>query len=145
LLDGAIIAGSLLVVSWVAVLGTVYRAGSGDLTSQLIGLAYPVSDVVILTMVLLLIGRVRRSAQLSLSLLAAGLAANLLSDSGFAYLTTVNSYGPAQLIDIGWVAGYLLIALAALRAAQLPFSHTGASDQRAPRWRPQQRLPAAAS
>lgn len=134
-LDGAVIAGSLLVVSWGTILGTVYHAGSDSLTSQLIGLAYPVSDVVVLTMVLLLVGRVHRSAQLPLSLLAAGLLANLLADSGFAYLTTVNTYGPAQPIDIGWVAGYMLIALAALRAAQLPITRSSASDVLARRWR----------
>ena len=134
-LDGAVIAGSLLVVSWGTILGTVYRAGSDSLTSQLIGLAYPVSDVIVLTMVLLLVGRVHRSAQLPLSLLAAGLLANLLADSGFAYLTTVNTYGPAQPIDTGWVAGYMLIALAALRAAQVPVARSTASDVLARRWR----------
>ena len=136
LLDGAIIAGALLVVSWVTVLETVYRAGTGSLVSQAIGLAYPISDIVILTMVLLLVGRVRREAQVALYLLAAGLLANLLADSGFAYLTTVNSYGPAQPIDTGWVAGYFLVALAALRAAQVPFSKPARGADRLPsRWR----------
>ncbi|MEO6795540.1 MAG: hypothetical protein ABI401_04325, partial [Candidatus Dormibacter sp.] len=136
LLDGAIIAGALLVVSWVTILETVYHAGTGSLISQAIGLAYPISDIVILTMVLLLVGRVRRAAQVALYLLAAGLLANLLADSGFAYLTTLNSYGPAQPIDTGWVAGYLLVALAALRAVQVPFVKPAANAERLPSsWR----------
>ena len=109
-LDGLIIAGSLLAVSWTTILETIYSHGADSVVAQGISLAYPVSDVVILTMLLLLLaGRFRARNRLRLSLLAGGLLANLLADSGFAYLTTVNSYGPIQLIDTGWVAGYLLI------------------------------------
>ena len=117
LLDGSIIAGALLLISWATVLGTVYLAGSDTPLSMLLGLAYPISDIVIAVMALLLVGRTAGSARLPLLLVVAGLFANLLSDSAFAYLTTANTYGPVQIIDIGWVAGYLLIALGAVRAA----------------------------
>jgi len=120
LLDGAIMACALLAVSWATVLGVVYRAAGDSLLSTSIGLAYPISDVAVAIMALLLVGRMARSMRLPLMLVAAGLFANLLSDSAFAYLTTVKMYGPAQLIDTGWVAGYLLIALGALRATLVP-------------------------
>jgi diguanylate cyclase (GGDEF)-like protein/PAS domain S-box-containing protein len=120
-LDGLIIAGSLLAVSWITILETIYSHGADSVAAQAIGLAYPLSDVVILTMLLLLLaGRVRARNRFRLTLLAGGLLANLLADSGFAYLTTVNSYGPAQPIDTGWVAGYVLIALAGFRAWLIP-------------------------
>ena len=119
-LDGLLIAGSLLVISWATVLGSVYRGGSGDLRAQLIGLAYPVGDIVIATMILILAMRVQRGARLPLLLLAGGLLANLLADSGFAYLTTSNDYAAGSLVDAGWAAGYLLIAIAALFAASTP-------------------------
>ena len=50
LLDGLIVAGSLFLVSWVTVLNPVYEAGAetGRL-GFIVSLAYPVSDVVILT------------------------------------------------------------------------------------------------
>jgi diguanylate cyclase (GGDEF)-like protein/PAS domain S-box-containing protein len=134
LLDGSIMAGALLVVSWATVLGVVYRAGSDTLLSTVLGLAYPVSDIVIAVMALLLLGRMARSVRLPLLLVAAGLFANLLSDSAFAYLTTVNTYGPAQLIDTGWVAGYLLMALGAFRAMLFPAQTLKADDERPPRW-----------
>src|SRR5437773_9082907 len=101
LLDGAIIAGALLIISWSTVLGMLYRAGSGDILSIVLGLAYPVSDIAIAVTALLLVSRTARSVRLPLLLVAAGLSANLLSDSAFAYLTTAQSYGPAQLIDTG--------------------------------------------
>jgi hypothetical protein len=119
-LDGLLIAGSLLIVSWSTVLGAVYRGGSGGMVAQSIGLAYPVGDVVIGTMIIILAARAPRSTRLPLYLLAGGLLANLLADSGFAYLTTTNTYGAGSPIDAGWAAGYLLIALAALRSASTP-------------------------
>jgi diguanylate cyclase (GGDEF)-like protein/PAS domain S-box-containing protein len=119
-LDGLLIAGSLLIISWSTVLGTVYRAGTTNLLTNLIGLAYPVSDVVIGTMVVILATRTPRASRLPLFLLAGGLVANLLADSGFAYLTTTNTYGAGNPIDVGWAAGYLLIAIAALFSASTP-------------------------
>src|SRR5256885_6907 len=56
LLDGAIIAGALLMISWATVLGTVYLAGSDSTRSMPLGLAYPISDIVIAVMALLLLG-----------------------------------------------------------------------------------------
>src|SRR5207302_7216105 len=53
LLDGGIMAGALLRISWATVLGTVYRAGSDTALSAIIGLAYPISDIVIAVMALL--------------------------------------------------------------------------------------------
>jgi diguanylate cyclase (GGDEF)-like protein/PAS domain S-box-containing protein len=120
ILDGVLIAGSLFLISWSSVLGTVYRSGSGNLVADLIGLAYPISDVVIGTMVIILAARTPRDVRLPLFLLAGGLVANLLADSGFAYLTTTNTYGPGSAIDSGWAAGYFLIAIAAWQAASTP-------------------------
>jgi diguanylate cyclase (GGDEF)-like protein/PAS domain S-box-containing protein len=117
ILDALLIAGSLFIISWATVLGTVYRAGSEGLLAQLISLAYPASDIVIGTIVLIVASRAPRANRLPLVLLAGGLTANLLSDSAFAYLTATNTYGAGNVSDTGWAAGYLLIAIAGLRAA----------------------------
>src|SRR2546423_587963 len=98
LLDGAIIAGALLLISWATVLGTVYLAGSDSTLSMLLGLAYPVSDIVIAVMALLLVSRTAGAARLPLLLVVAGLFAPLLSASAFAYLTAGTSSGKWQLI-----------------------------------------------
>ena len=134
LLDGAIIAGALLIISWSTVLGMLYRAGSGDILSIVLGLAYPVSDIAIAVTALLLVSRTARSVRLPLLLVAAGLSANLLSDSAFAYLTTAQTYGPAQLIDTGWIAGYLLIGLGGFFATLVPKSSLKADDEPPGRW-----------
>src|SRR6202165_1462981 len=110
ILDGVLIAGSLFIISWATVLGTVYRAGSDSLAAQLIGLAYPAGDIVIGTIVLILASRAPRAGRLPFLLLAGGLLAHPLSDSSFAYLTTTNAYGTGKPTDTGWAAGYLPIA-----------------------------------
>src|SRR5438309_10651034 len=46
-LDGLLIGGSFVVISWTTVLGAVYRGGTGSLQIDLIGLAYPIGDVLI--------------------------------------------------------------------------------------------------
>src|SRR5207247_10936612 len=69
-----------------------------------------------------------------LLLVAAGLFANLLSDSAFAYLTTMRTYGPAQLIDTGWIAGFLLIGLGAIFATLVPKPALKADDEPPGRW-----------
>ena len=117
-LDAVLTAGSLFIISWATVLGTVYRAGSGGLLAQLISLAYPAGDIVIATIVLIVASRAARANRLPFLLLAGGLIANLLADSAFAYLTTTNTYGSGNTTDTGWAAGYLLIAIASLWAVR---------------------------
>src|SRR3989442_9117233 len=134
LLDGAIIAGALLLISWATVLGTVHLAGSDSTLSMLLGLAHPISDIVIAVMALWLLGRTAGAARLPLLLVVAGLFATLLSDSAFAYLTAGNTYAKVQLIDTGWVAGYLLIALGAVRAAISASPAAQADDRPFGRW-----------
>jgi diguanylate cyclase (GGDEF)-like protein len=115
LTDALVICGSLLFVSWATVLGPLYRANSGSILEQTIGLAYPASDVIIIALVASLVARSRSSGRYPLALLGTGLIAIAVADSGFAYLTTVGSYASGNLIDSGWFAGFMLIGLAGLR------------------------------
>jgi diguanylate cyclase (GGDEF)-like protein len=113
-LDGVIVAGSLLFLSWATTLGAVYRSGAGGLFKQAIGLAYPLGDVVVGAVVLAVLARAQRRDRVTLALIGAGLVALAVSDSAFAFLTQNNTFGSGNVIDSGWVAGYLLLALAGL-------------------------------
>jgi len=113
-LDGLIIAGALLFVSWSTALGVVYRVGGGDLLARLVDLAYPVSDIVLTTAALAALSRVRGGRRRELGLIGAGVLAFAVADSAFTYLSYTNSYGNGSLFDTAYVAGYLLILLAAL-------------------------------
>jgi diguanylate cyclase (GGDEF)-like protein/PAS domain S-box-containing protein len=115
-LDGLMIAASLLLVSWVLVLSPLFRSGGDNLMSQAISLAYPIGDVVVGTIVLFVLARARMGSgtrETPLPLLGGGLVAIAVADSGFVYLTAVGSYASGALIDAGWFLGYLLVLLAA--------------------------------
>jgi hypothetical protein len=120
ILDGCIIAGSMLFASWVTVLGPLYRAHHGSVLKQALSLAYPASDVVMVSLVIILFARAGKLGRGSLVLVMAGLIAFAVADSAFSYLTEVNNYGIGSFLDTGWVAGYLLIGLGALRAVYMP-------------------------
>jgi len=120
LLDGCIIATALLFASWATILGPLYRAHHGGLLKQSISLAYPMSDVVMVSLVVILIARAGRRNWASLGLVMAGVMAFAIADSSFSYLTEVNNYGSGNFLDTGWVAGYLLIGLGGLWAVTAP-------------------------
>lgn len=115
LLAGAIVAMSLLFIAWAMGLGQVYANSPASPAAKLIGLAYPIGDIVTMTVLLLAIRRARRTELGRMFLLLGGLASAALADSAFAYLTANGTFGATgSLLDAGWVVGYLMIALAPL-------------------------------
>ncbi len=117
LMDGLMVATSLLLCSWIIVLGPVFRAGADSFGVQMISLAYPIGDVIVITLVLYTWLRARhlhRHLPVSLPLVGSGLLAFAISDSGFTYLTTIGAYSSGNVIDIGWFAGFVLMLVAAL-------------------------------
>ncbi|AKK30571.1 bifunctional diguanylate cyclase/phosphodiesterase [Mycobacterium sp. EPa45] len=113
LLDGVIVAGSLFLVSWVTILSPIYSAGAESATAMIISLAYPLSDVVILTMAAIAWLRAAADQRRVLNVLTLAMLFIAVSDSGFAYLSAKDGYSSGGLIDVGWVAGLLLIMVAA--------------------------------
>jgi hypothetical protein len=128
ILDGCIVAGSMLFASWATVLGPLYDQHQGGALKQALSLAYPASDVVMVSLVVILIARAGRRGRASLGLVMAGIVAFAIADSAFAYMTELNNYSNGTVLDTGWVAGYLLIGLGALRAVYAP--STGAVESR---------------
>lgn len=124
LLDGLIVAGSLFLASWVTILRPLYEAGADTTLTLVLSLAYPVSDVVILTIAAVAAVRAAPDQRLVLSLLTVAMTCIALSDSAFAYLSLKSEYTSGNVIDIGWVAGLLLIMVAATA------SREGAHDTR---------------
>ncbi|MGV0992781.1 MAG: putative bifunctional diguanylate cyclase/phosphodiesterase [Mycobacterium sp.] len=112
-LDGVIVAASLFLVFWLTILRPVYEAGAENRTTLAISLAYPASDLVMLTLAAYVVVRPGSYHRLPLTLLAVAMFCLALSDSAFVYLTAKNQYSSGNAIDIGWVAGLLLITVAA--------------------------------
>ena len=124
--DGAIVAMSVMFISWTTVLHTVYAAGGDGPFSFGLSLAYPVGDLVTIVIVIIAVAGARR-LYAPMVLIAAGLLALTVSDSTFTYLTSQNAFSTGP-VDTGWVAGFLLIALAAFLSRMRPAEHESDAD-----------------
>src|SRR5438067_3559085 len=115
--DGVIVALALTSTAWGFGLRTVY-ASEEPWTTKAFDLAYPVSDILIGTVLFLAIRRATHQQKGRMALLLAGVAAYSVSDSAFSYLTAQGAFGSVgSVLDTGWFAGYLVIALAAIYPA----------------------------
>jgi signal transduction histidine kinase len=115
LLDGLLIAASLLFLSWATVLGDAYRGAGSSGIERAFALAYPLGDICTATIALVLLIRSRGRAAAHLRLIAVAVLALAVSDSAFAFLTQTGGYESGTLVDAGWVAGWLIFLVAALR------------------------------
>ena len=95
--------------------GPVYGSATSGPVAQLIGLAYPFGDILTGSVVIIIASRAFGPERARLLLLLGGLQAIAVADSTFAYLTGSGIYtARGSVLDAAWVAGFLLIALAAL-------------------------------
>src|SRR2546421_526997 len=106
-------ASALLLISWATVLGTAFASTNESPAVQALALGYPVGDITVVTIALLVLSRTPLAGRITTVLLAAGFMSLAVADSMFAYLTSLGSFGSGNLLDTGWVAGFLLIGLAA--------------------------------
>jgi len=137
-LDGLIVAGALFEMSWVLVLQSVFEAGGESRFAAGVSFAYPVTDIVVVTVALLVLGRARTGQRLTLLLLTAGSVLNALSDSAFVYLTANDTYFSGNVIDVGWVAALLMLSMAALVSLRAPHTEERKAEvsSRASMWLP---------
>ena len=114
LIDGVTVALAVLGVSWVLVLDRV-AAASGTGIDLYLALAYPVGDIIVLVVAISALVRAADAYRTTVATIAVGLVMLGFSDSAFAYLQATESYttGP---FNVGWVAGFLVIAVAARHA-----------------------------
>jgi two-component system sensor histidine kinase/response regulator len=130
-LDGLIIVLSLGFTEWALDLKTTVVAAiqsTDPFITAYLNPAYLLADLLVATMLILAIRRATHRHKGRMLLLLGGLAANAMSDSTFAYLSANNTYVAGDVIDSGWVAGYLMVALAAL----WPASETNARIEKSP-------------
>ncbi len=114
-LDVLIGMAAVAVVSWRFVIAPLLAEGSGSTLADAVGVAYPFLDLAIVFAVLVLVARARPgSSSLPILLLGAAFAATAFADSLYTYLAQVGDYSTGSYIDIGWLAGYNLVTLAAL-------------------------------
>jgi len=114
-LDALIIATAFFYVSWALGLGRILSASGDSLASRAASLAAPIGDIVVTTTLILAIGRATYQQRDKMLLLLAGIAAIAVAGIAFGILISNRLYPViGTVLDTGWVAGYLLIAFAAV-------------------------------
>lgn len=111
-LDASLIGGSLLTLSWSVALTHAARWPGEAVGRAALALAYPILDIALVSMVLVLHFR-RASVQRSAINTAIGaLVLTVLCDALFTSPLLREQYHSGQLLDAGWFAGSLLLACA---------------------------------
>jgi hypothetical protein len=112
-LDGLAIGTAVLLLSWTFVLGSLWRHTDLTTAGGIVALAYPFGDIVIIFLIVLSVRSMTATGRRPLLWVLVGLFAMAVSDSTYAYLVEVGRYSTGNLVDIGWVVGYLAIAVGA--------------------------------
>ena len=108
--DAVMTSGAIGLIVWRTTVGAVVADSAGhDTTTRVLLLAYPVLDGALIVLAVMLLSRVR-SGSSALTLVSLGVLALGVADSAFVYLAATGSYA-GGLIDVGWIGGFLLIAL----------------------------------
>jgi diguanylate cyclase (GGDEF)-like protein/PAS domain S-box-containing protein len=132
--EGLLIATGCFLISWCAVIAAVFATSEASVAGQIVNLAYPVLDAVALSGVLFVAARGNERVPPGLALLGLGIACVAIADSAFWYLHAKNpSFPKVSAIDIGWLAGFLVITTAAAqRAGTRPWMRTLAASRLVP-------------
>src|SRR5439155_10893554 len=117
-------------------LGPVVRAHPPDALAWTVAIAYPLSDLVMVVVAVLLVvfDRVDRPYRANLALLAVGVVALACSDSIFAYLVSLGAQSMKPLADAGFVLGPLFIAYALLAVPAQRHREDAAQPGTVDRW-----------
>ena len=113
-LDGLVAGGALLLIASVLVYSQLLNSPSDHGGSdRIFALVFPVLDVVLATVAVLLVVRASRTDRLKFGLLAAAFLLYAASDLAFAVRIAQEDFHFGTLLDLGWIAAYLTLSLAA--------------------------------
>ncbi|MFE3096623.1 putative bifunctional diguanylate cyclase/phosphodiesterase [Streptomyces sp. NPDC059248] len=121
-LDSWLIGGSLLTLSWSLALAHTANAQGRSVAPAALSLAYPMLDIVLVSMVLALHFRRSGGHRSAVNTAVAALALTVVSDALFTSPLLRETYRSGQLLDAGWFAGSLLLAYAPWGARRPPES-----------------------
>ena len=112
-IDGAIVALAASAVVWQWVITPVLESTSGVTAEQVIAIAYPIMDIVL---VIAMVHAVFTLSRWSVSawLLFGSLGVLLVTDTVYARLVADGAYNNGTMLDFLWPVSYLLLAAAAL-------------------------------
>jgi two-component system cell cycle response regulator len=116
-LDGIIAALTASAVSGAVVFNAVQQTTGGDTPAVLTNLAYPVGDMILVGTVIGAAVAARGRLDRTWLCFAAGLGIFTITDSIYLFQVAAGTYVTGTVVDLGWLAGALLIGLAAWQPA----------------------------
>ena len=111
-LDGVLIAGALFTGGWTVALAQDAGSDGGSPLQVALSLAYPVFDILLVSLVIALRFQGGRRDGASMATLVAGYSVIVVSDAIFTLPSVRAGYTSGKLLDSGWFLGYLLLAAA---------------------------------
>jgi diguanylate cyclase (GGDEF)-like protein/PAS domain S-box-containing protein len=127
LIDSLIITIGAGLVSWVFLIAPYAHDRSLTLPTKLTSIAYPLMDILVLSVVVrLAFGGGRRERSITLLLL--GSISLLGADAVYGWLELHGGYQTGGLLDGGWIAFYLLLGAAALHPSAASLSEAPVAD-----------------
>ena len=107
-IDGLLVASSLLLLLWIGLRGITRNSSPA---SALVNLAFPLTDVAIITMLVGVVPRLHGRDRTPMLLLAWGMGCVAASDLTLVVLDTYGAYQDAPLVtDAPWTMGFVLMA-----------------------------------
>ena len=122
-IDAAIVTVAAGVLAWAFLVEPYARDSSLPLAERLLSPAYPLMDLLLLTLLMRLLFTPGTRAA-AFWLLAAGIVCNIAADTAFAVLELSNLSGDVALLDAVWLVGYLCLGAAALHPSMVSLGKT---------------------
>jgi diguanylate cyclase len=117
ILDGALLAASLFTLSWFVLMQGLVADGNLSTFGFWLSFAYPVGDLVVVTLVLQVVSQLR-TAPTSLWLLSLGLVVMAVADSAFVWLILTDGFATGGWVDLAWITAFAIIGAAGVQASR---------------------------
>jgi PAS domain S-box-containing protein len=114
LLDAFVVGGCLWFAGTASLPPAASRTAGHDWLATTALLAYPIGDVILLILAIALLTHAPAGGRARLGVLATAFVIFGLADSTHAYLAASGTVPAGGVASLGWIGGYLLVALAAL-------------------------------
>lgn len=123
-LDALTVGCALSLLAWLGVIDAVITNSTGPPLGNLVSLAYPIADVVLLTVAVLTVAQTR-DEPLRWTLLIAGVLAMALADGAYLHQASTGADATGTAVEWGWCTAFALIGAAGL----LVTGDTAATDR----------------
>ena len=118
MLDEGIVVIASVMIFWVLLIAPIIESNAGtDIRTQVLSVAYPVMDLMLLFALIELLFRRIRSQRGPIMLLVIGTAVMIGADFLLTSQSLQNSYDSGGIPDVGWIIAYSMVGLAGVLQA----------------------------